>query len=190
MRLSLTLFGVAAAALLSGCATTPKNLEPVKTPPPKSQLLAGLDVVQQPELEADWADFVKQRYPLWRQHYWVDRGQWGNRGYLTGTAPSAAVPAEAILTPQPVVLPQLPPVTIVPDEPKTVTIEPAAPKKEPVKAKEPTTYVVKKGDCLWRIAGRVYGNPFKWPKIYHANEDKIKNPNRIYPNQVLTIPHD
>jgi nucleoid-associated protein YgaU len=55
---------------------------------------------------------------------------------------------------------------------------------------KPTTYTVKKGDCLWRIAGRVYHNPFKWGRIYRANKDKIKNPNRIYPKQVLTIPWD
>jgi len=36
----------------------------------------------------------------------------------------------------------------------------------------------------------VYHNPLKWPRIYRANKDRIKNPNRIYPNQVLTIPQN
>lgn len=45
-------------------------------------------------------------------------------------------------------------------------------------------------DCLWNIAKKksIFDNPFKWPKIYNANKDKIKDPNLIYPGQVLTIP--
>jgi len=58
------------------------------------------------------------------------------------------------------------------------------------KVDRPTSYTVKKGDSLWKIAGRVYRNPLKWPRIYRANQDKIKNPHRIYPGQVLTIPQD
>ncbi|MCK4436333.1 LysM peptidoglycan-binding domain-containing protein [bacterium] len=53
-----------------------------------------------------------------------------------------------------------------------------------------TTYTVRKGDCLWNIAGRrnVYRDSAKWPKIYRANRNKIKNPDLIYPGQVLVIP--
>lgn len=50
------------------------------------------------------------------------------------------------------------------------------------------TYTVKKGDCLWNIAKKLYGNGADYTKIYEANKDKIKNPNLIYPNQELTIP--
>ena len=56
-----------------------------------------------------------------------------------------------------------------------------APKKE-------TTYTVKKGDTLWNIAKKFYGDGSKYKKIYEANKDKIQNPNLIYPNQVLVIP--
>ena len=49
-------------------------------------------------------------------------------------------------------------------------------------------YTVKRGDCLWNIAKRFYGNGSKYTTIYNANRDKIKNPNLIYPNQVLWIP--
>ena len=48
-------------------------------------------------------------------------------------------------------------------------------------------YVVKKGDCLWRIAERIYGNGFLWGKLFNANRDKIKDPNLIYPGQILNI---
>lgn len=50
------------------------------------------------------------------------------------------------------------------------------------------TYTVQKGDCLWNIAKKFYGNGSKYTVIYNANRDKIKNPNLIYPGQVLTIP--
>jgi LysM repeat protein len=54
--------------------------------------------------------------------------------------------------------------------------------------KQETTYTVKSGDCLWNIAKKFYGNGSKYTKIYEANKDKIRNPNLIYPNQVLVIP--
>lgn len=50
------------------------------------------------------------------------------------------------------------------------------------------TYTVKKGDCLWNIAKTFYGNGAKYPSIFNVNKGKIKNPNLIYPGQVLTIP--
>jgi hypothetical protein len=50
------------------------------------------------------------------------------------------------------------------------------------------TYTVVKGDCLWNIAKKYYGNGSQYTTIYNANRDKIKNPNLIYPGQVLTIP--
>jgi len=52
------------------------------------------------------------------------------------------------------------------------------------------TYTVVPGDCLWRIAasGDVYGNAGRWQRLYRANQKKIKNPDLVYPGQVLTIP--
>jgi len=43
-------------------------------------------------------------------------------------------------------------------------------------------------DCLWNIAKLKYDDPEKWPIIFRANSDKIKNPDLIYPNQRLIIP--
>jgi len=57
-----------------------------------------------------------------------------------------------------------------------------------------STYTVgtwaKDRDCLWNIAGReqIYNDPLMWPKIWQANTDKIRNPDLIYPGQVLNIP--
>lgn len=51
------------------------------------------------------------------------------------------------------------------------------------------TYTVIKGDCLWSIAKRFYGNGSKYTVIYNANKSVIGgNSNLIYPGQILTIP--
>ncbi|MDO4650436.1 MAG: LysM peptidoglycan-binding domain-containing protein, partial [Eubacteriales bacterium] len=54
--------------------------------------------------------------------------------------------------------------------------------------KKPKTYTVKKGDCLWNIAKKFYGNGAQYKKIYNANKNKIKNPNIIQIGWKLTIP--
>lgn len=53
----------------------------------------------------------------------------------------------------------------------------------------PQVYTVVKGDCLWNIAKRFYGDGSLYTVIYNANRAVIGgNPNLIYPGQVLTIP--
>ncbi|MEI7481461.1 MAG: LysM peptidoglycan-binding domain-containing protein [Elusimicrobiota bacterium] len=47
---------------------------------------------------------------------------------------------------------------------------------------------VSKGETLWGLSDKYYGNPFKWGKIYNANLDRIANPDLIYPNDEITIP--
>jgi len=54
---------------------------------------------------------------------------------------------------------------------------------------EGTSYTVKRGDSLSKIAQRVYGDPHRWPDIYDANRDVLGgNPNLIHPDTVITIP--
>ena len=53
-----------------------------------------------------------------------------------------------------------------------------------------TTYTVKSGDSLSKIAKRIYGDASKWNRIYDANRDKIENPDLIHPGQEFTIPPD
>lgn len=48
------------------------------------------------------------------------------------------------------------------------------------------TYTVVKGDYLWKIALRAYGDGYKWPEIAEANS--LKNPNLIHPGNVLKLP--
>ena len=52
---------------------------------------------------------------------------------------------------------------------------------------ENKTHTVQSGDTLWGIAKKYYGNGGQYTKIASANPD-IKNPNLIYPGQVLSIP--
>lgn len=49
-------------------------------------------------------------------------------------------------------------------------------------------YTVKKGDCLWNIAKKYYGDGAKYKLIYNANKGKIKNPNKIYVGEKIIIP--
>ncbi len=64
--------------------------------------------------------------------------------------------------------------------------------KVSVPAPRHETYTVKRGDFLWKISAKpeVYNNPYKWPRIWSANADNIKDPNLIYPDQILTIIRD
>ena len=56
----------------------------------------------------------------------------------------------------------------------------------------PNSWKVYRGEFLWKIASypEVYGNGSKWPLIFRANKDQIKDPNLIFPNQVFEIPRD
>lgn len=49
--------------------------------------------------------------------------------------------------------------------------------------------VVQKGDALWRIAYRTYGEGIRYVDIYSSNAGEIKNPDLIYPDQIFIIPN-
>jgi nucleoid-associated protein YgaU len=49
-------------------------------------------------------------------------------------------------------------------------------------------YVVVSGDSLSKIAQRQYGHANQWNRIYEANRDILKDPDKIYPGQKLRIP--
>ncbi len=49
-------------------------------------------------------------------------------------------------------------------------------------------YEVVAGDSLSKIAKREYGNASEWKRIYEANQDVLKDPDKIFPGQKLKIP--
>jgi nucleoid-associated protein YgaU len=51
-----------------------------------------------------------------------------------------------------------------------------------------STYTVQAGDTLSKISKQYYGDANKYMKIFEANRDKLKDPDKIQPGQVLTIP--
>ena len=50
------------------------------------------------------------------------------------------------------------------------------------------TTVVSRGDSLWRISRLTYGAGTRYAEVYKANQDRIRDPNRIYPGQIFILP--
>lgn len=52
------------------------------------------------------------------------------------------------------------------------------------------TAKVQRGDTLWRISKKLLGSGFRYTEIYTANQSQIRDPQRIYPGQVLVLPRE
>jgi nucleoid-associated protein YgaU len=96
-------------------------------------------------------------------------------------------PAEPVQPTQP----EQPAEPVQPTQPEQPAepVQPTQP-EQTTQPEQPTqkTYVVKKGDSLWKIAKNELGSGVKWTVIYELNKDTIQNPNRIYVGQVLALP--
>jgi len=57
--------------------------------------------------------------------------------------------------------------------------------QEETEAISSTTYEVVKGDSLWSVAVRAYGDGYSWVKI--ARENQLINPNIIHPGNILVL---
>jgi nucleoid-associated protein YgaU len=79
-------------------------------------------------------------------------------------------------------------------EPKAVAevVVATAPEATPVPVDPPIEatkkLVIQPGNSLWKLSREVYGKGRMFTVIYEANRDQLKNPNKIYPGQILTAP--
>lgn len=123
----------------------------------------------------------------------------GNRGYLVGHPPDAAAwKTTRQMVQMDVEVPSFyqptrsgTPVNwdgIAP--PETETEEPVAQLPAEGTPVAYDTYVVKKGDSLWSIAAKpeVYGKATRWRRIFDANRELLKSPDRLRPGMTLKIP--
>lgn len=51
-------------------------------------------------------------------------------------------------------------------------------------------YEIQSGDSLWKIADKVYGNGSEYTKLFEANREVIKDPDLIFPGQIIRVPKD
>jgi LysM repeat protein len=119
----------------------------------------------------------------------------GNRGYIMGTAPE---PAERKTTrttrifeielgfakPSQVKYPPtLPALTNITE---TAVVSEAL--SEDTRDQNFVSYTVGKNDTLQKISRKFYGSTKQWPKIYEANKDLLRLPDKLYVGQTLKIP--
>jgi len=89
-----------------------------------------------------------------------------------------------------------------------VAAEPAAPSQvtqvavaDPVETPEPiikepvikeivtgSSVIIRRGDNLWRVSRRKWGQGIRYTVIFEANREQIRDPHWIYPGQVFKIP--
>ncbi len=125
----------------------------------------------------------------------------GNRGYLVGTPP----PATAWKTTRQIVETdvEIPSLYMPKRTGAPVSLEGGAPAETtageaPTEAAAETaaprgpydTYVVKKGESLWTIAKKpeIYGKATYWRRLFDANRNLLKSPDRVRAGMKLKIP--
>ncbi|MBE2897612.1 peptidoglycan-binding protein LysM [Pasteurellaceae bacterium TAE3-ERU1] len=59
---------------------------------------------------------------------------------------------------------------------------------EKVEDADDAFYIIQKGDTLWKIAERTYGNGAKYTAIVDANKEVIKDADKIFPGQKIRLP--
>ncbi|WP_274424217.1 LysM peptidoglycan-binding domain-containing protein [Chelativorans sp. YIM 93263] len=71
-----------------------------------------------------------------------------------------------------------------PSTPRDETREVVMPPLEPTDG----SVIIRRGDTLWHISRRVYGQGVRYSTIYLANQEQIRDPDLIYPGQIFSVP--
>jgi len=107
------------------------------------------------------------------------------RGLLDEPTPAVATepaPAAETATVDNAAAAQAQPAASSSAEPKTIQQAPLA--------QSDSSVIIRRGDTLWQISRRVYGQGVRYTTIYLANENQINNPDRIEPGQIFTVPRE
>jgi len=99
----------------------------------------------------------------------------GQKPADTAAAPGDTKPADAPATP-----------AVAATDPASQP--PAADVTAPKLQASASGVIIRRGDTLWRISKRVYGRGTRYSTIYVANQDQIRDPDRIWPGQVFRVP--
>ncbi|MCX5707412.1 MAG: LysM peptidoglycan-binding domain-containing protein [Candidatus Omnitrophica bacterium] len=143
---------------------------------------------------------VVRTYSVQKQRADLDLNS-GNRGFLAGKTDAPAIVAKPTRETKVVEIEVFPLIKSLkkektPPAPKQIQLnEPPAPgisqpQAAAFAAVSAQEYTVQENDTLQKIAQKFYGTMHKWNKIYEANKDKLKGPDKIKPGQVLKIPAD
>jgi nucleoid-associated protein YgaU len=76
----------------------------------------------------------------------------------------------------------------IPDWPKEIVADIQATGRGASVVSNESTYTVRPGDTLSKIAKEKLGDPSAYTLILNANRDQLSDPNKIKPGQVLKIP--
>jgi nucleoid-associated protein YgaU len=101
-----------------------------------------------------------------------------SQAYQLASAPKVATARESTAAPE------------QPADPTTVTSSSGGGSSSGSAVRKGATAVVAGGDSLWRISRLNFGRGERYPVIYNANRNQIRNPNRIYPGQIIVIPSE
>lgn len=77
---------------------------------------------------------------------------------------------------------------VAPAQAETKAPETAAASTAPKLEQVDHAVIIRRGDTLWRISRRVYGHGMRYSTIYLANQEQIRDPDRIWPGQVFKLP--
>jgi len=126
----------------------------------------------------------------------------GNRGYLKGNPPLEEKERKSTRTTQVVEVEIGSPMKFEKKQPVKKTsaadeeivgnrgylTESQTPESAEISSVSFEKYTVQKGDTLQKISKKFYGTTKKWQKIFDANRETLKSPDKLYVGQTIDIP--